>query len=118
MTITTLCYIENNGKYLMLHRVKKHNDINEGKWIGVGGHAEGQESPEECLLREVKEETELTECNEGELYWIDKAVVPTLPTWEGDRVFLDLLLSGDERFFSLKLQYEGEKLVDKQVNLY
>ena len=133
----------------MLHRVKKHNDINEGKWIGVGGHAEGQESPEECLLREVKEETgldvrnaeggylftkcepelmcvftaneyigELTECNEGELYWIDKAVVPTLPTWEGDRVFLDLLLSGDERFFSLKLQYEGEKLVDKQVNLY
>ena len=61
---------------------------------------------------------ELTECNEGELYWIDKAVVPTLPTWEGDRVFLDLLLSGDERFFSLKLQYEGEKLVDKQVNLY
>ena len=54
MTITTLCYIENNGKYLMLHRVKKHNDINEGKWIGVGGHAEGQESPEECLLREVK----------------------------------------------------------------
>ena len=59
MTITTLCYIENNGKYLMLHRVKKHNDINEGKWIGVGGHAEGQESPEECLLREVKEETGL-----------------------------------------------------------
>ena len=44
----------------MLHRVKKHNDINEGKWIGVGGHAEGQESPEECLLREVKEETGLT----------------------------------------------------------
>lgn len=46
---------------------------------------------------------ELTECNEGELYWIDKAVVPTLPIWEGDRVFLDLLLSGDVRFFSLKL---------------
>ena len=57
---------------------------------------------------------ELTECNEGELYWIDKAVVPTLHTWEGDRVFLDLLLSVDERVFSLKLQYEGEKLVDKQ----
>ena len=55
---------------------------------------------------------ELTECNEGELYWIDKAVVPTLPTWEGDRVFLDLLLSGDARFLSLKLQYDGEKLVD------
>lgn len=44
----------------MLHRVKKHNDINEGKWIGVGGHAENQETPEECLVREVKEETGLT----------------------------------------------------------
>ena len=53
-------YIEKDGKYLMLHRVKKHNDINEGKWIGVGGHAENQETPEECLVREVKEETGLT----------------------------------------------------------
>ena len=60
MTITTLCYIENDGKYLMLHRVKKQNDINKGKWIGVSGHTEDQESPEECLLREVKEETGLT----------------------------------------------------------
>ena len=51
MTTTTLCYIENKGKYLMLHRVKKKNDINEGKWIGVGGHVEYQESPEECLVR-------------------------------------------------------------------
>ena len=59
MTTTTLCYIENDGKYLMLHRVKKHNDMNEGKWIGVGGHVESQESPEECLVREVKEETGL-----------------------------------------------------------
>ena len=42
MTTTTLCYIENDGKYLMLHRVKKHNDMNEGKWIGVGGHVESQ----------------------------------------------------------------------------
>ena len=60
MKITTLCYIENNNQYLMLHRVKKQNDINQGKWIGVGGHAEGIESPEECLVREVKEETGLT----------------------------------------------------------
>ena len=52
MTTTTLCYIENEGKYLMLHRVKKKNDINEGKWIGVGGHVEYQESPEECLVFE------------------------------------------------------------------
>lgn len=60
MKITTLCYIEHDGQYLMLHRIKKENDINEGKWIGVGGHAEYGESPEECLLREVKEETGLT----------------------------------------------------------
>lgn len=153
MITTTLCYIEKDGKYLMLHRVKKHNDINEGKWIGVGGHAENQEIPEECLVREVKEETgltllsykfrglvtfissecepelmcvftadeyagELIECNKGDLSWVDKAIVPTLPTWEGDKVFLELLLSGDERFFSVKLQYEGEKLINKQINLY
>ena len=63
MTITTLCYIENDDKYLMLHRVKKQNDINKGKWIGVGGHTENQESPEECLLREVKEDTGLDVSN-------------------------------------------------------
>ena len=153
MTTTPLCYIENKGKYLMLHRVKKKNDINEGKWIGVGGHVEYQESPEECLVREVKEETgltltsyrfrgvvtfisdtceaelmcvftadgytgELIECDEGELCWVDKTVVPELPTWEGDRVFLDMLLSGEERFFSLKLRYEGDKLVEKKTHLY
>ncbi len=123
----------------MLHRTKKKNDMNEGKWIGVGGHVEIKETPEECLVREVKEETgltltsyqfrglvtfinseceselmcvftadrytgELTECNEGELCWIDKNMVSSLPTWEGDQVFLDLLLSGEERFFSIKLK--------------
>ncbi len=56
---TTLCYIEKDGKYLMLHRVKRENDINKDKWIGVGGHFEADESPEECLLREVEEETGL-----------------------------------------------------------
>ena len=57
--LTTLCYIERDNKYLMLHRVKKQNDINKDKYIGVGGHFEYGESPDECLLREVKEETGL-----------------------------------------------------------
>lgn len=56
-TITTLCYMERDDKYLMLHRVKKQIDVNKGKWIGVGGKLELGESPEECLLREVREET-------------------------------------------------------------
>lgn len=153
MKMTTLCYIEKEGKYLMLHRVKKHHDINVGKWIGVGGHVENGETPEECLLREVKEETglvltayrlrglvtflsdacepelmcvftadafdgELIECDEGELAWVEKSDVLALPTWEGDRVFLERLLSGDERFFSIKLRYEGDKLVEKKITDY
>ena len=59
MKMTTLCYIENNDWYLMLHRTKKKKDVNKDKWIGVGGHAEGNETPQECLIREVKEETGL-----------------------------------------------------------
>ena len=153
MKMTTLCYIEQEGKYLMLHRVKKHHDINAGKWIGVGGHVENGETPEECLLREVKEETglvltayrlrglvtflsdacepelmcvftadafdgEMIECDEGELAWVEKSDVLGLPTWEGDRVFLERLLSGDERFFSIKLRYEGDKLVEKKITDY
>lgn len=55
--LSTLCYIEKDGQYLMLHRTVKKNDINKDKWIGVGGHFEADESPDECLLREVREET-------------------------------------------------------------
>ena len=58
--LSTLCYMERDGKYLMLHRTVKKNDVNKDKWIGVGGHFEQDESPEECLLREVKEETGYT----------------------------------------------------------
>ena len=57
---TTLCYIEREGQYLMLHRVKKENDVNQDKWVGIGGKFEDKESPEECLVREVREETGLT----------------------------------------------------------
>lgn len=60
MKNTTLCYVERDGKYLMLHRVKKKDDYNGGKWVGVGGKFQEGESPEDCLLREVKEETGLT----------------------------------------------------------
>ena len=144
--LTTLCYIEQDGKYLMLHRVKKENDVNKDKWVGIGGHFEEDESPEECLLREVREETGLqlisyrfrgivtfisdrwdteymhlftadrfsgiiAECDEGELCWVEKSKVYDLPIWEGDKIFFHLL---EERgdFFSLKLRYEGEKLVE------
>ena len=58
--LTTLCYIEKDDCYLMLHRISKKNDINKDKWIGIGGHFLQNESPEECLLREAKEETGLT----------------------------------------------------------
>ncbi len=60
MKLTTLCYLEKEDAYLMLHRISKKHDVNKDKWIGVGGHFEKGESPEECLLREVKEETGLT----------------------------------------------------------
>lgn len=147
--LTTLCYIEKDDKYLMLHRVKKENDLNKDKWIGVGGKFEANETPEECLLREVKEETGLTltsyqfrgiitfisdewgceymhlftadgydgelidknDCNEGELVWVPKSEIKNLQLWEGDKVFLKLLEEREE-FFSLKLRYEGEKLVE------
>lgn len=153
MKMTTLCYIEQDGNFLMLHRTKKKEDPNAGKWIGVGGHIEKGESLEECLLREVSEETglrltnyqfrglvtfisdeaereemclftasgfdgELHECDEGELAWIPKENVQALPTWEGDAIFLKLLLDEESRFFTLKLVYQGEKLVEQQVHFY
>jgi len=177
MLITTLCYIEHKGCYLMLHRTKKAHDINEGKWIGVGGKFLDRESPEECLLREVREETgyELTSwrfrgfitflqenyeteymclytadgfrvpsdeesgpslaaksglslagpafasdapadwpvpaCDEGVLQWVPKDQIGALNLWPGDRIFLRLLAEREE-FFSLKLLYSGDDLLE------
>ena len=63
MKNTTLCYIEKNEKYLMLHRIKKQNDINRDKWIGIGGKVEDGESPHDCIIREIKEETGISPTN-------------------------------------------------------
>ena len=146
MRNTTLCYLERGDEVLMLHRVKKAADENAGKWIGVGGGFEEGESPEECLLREVYEETglrllkwrfrgivtfvsdewgteymhlftsdsfsgELRECSEGVLAWKRRDEILSLPLWEGDKVFLRLLVE-EHPFFSLKLRYRGDMLVE------
>jgi len=150
MRNTTLCYIENNDSYLMLHRIKKKNDMNHDKWIGIGGKFEDKESPEECVMREVFEETGLTlntlnyrgivtfvsneyeteymhlfksdsftgtvkECDEGVLEWVKKEKMYSLPLWEGDYIFLELLET-DTPFFSLKLVYENDTLVKAILN--
>ena len=146
--LTSLCYIEKGGCYLVLHRTKKEHDENGDKWIGVGGKFEPGESPLECVQREVKEETGLTmtnprfrgivtfvsdewgteymhlftcteftgkliDCDEGELVWLPKDELITKKMWAGDRLFLKAL---DERtdFFSLKLRYRGEELVESK----
>lgn len=150
MINTTLCYLERGDSYLMLHRIKKKNDLNHDKWIGVGGKFEDKESPEDCLLRETREETGLTltdyryrglvtfvntlypteymhlftatgwtgtpiVCDEGELAWIKKADLMKLPMWEGDQIFLNLLEEGAP-FFSLKLCYDGDTLMQAVLN--
>ena len=148
--MTTLGYIETRESYLMLHRVKTEQDVKEGKWIGIGGKFEYGESPEECMIREAKEETglavtsmkfrgiltficdkqdpeyiclytidgfsgQLKECDEGELLWVPKDEIFGLNLWEGDRIFFDLLQK-DVPFFSLKLCYEGDQLLEAVLN--
>lgn len=150
MKNTSLCYIERGNEYLMLHRVKKENDENRDKWIGIGGKFEPGESPEECMAREMREETGLTplswhyrgivtfvsdewgteymhlftcnaytgtvrECDEGDLEWIDREKLISLPIWEGDKIFLRLIAM-DTPFFSLKLCYSGDKLTRAVLN--
>ncbi len=146
MLNTTLCYIEKDGAYLMIHRIKKKNDMNHDKWLGVGGKFEEGESPFDCARREIREEcgvipkglryravitfvsdlygTEYMHlftadgyegeidynCDEGVLEWVNKEKVYSLPIWEGDKIFFKLL-EEEDRFFSLKLSYEGDRLV-------
>lgn len=85
MINTTLCYITRGEEVLMLHRVKKKNDVNQDKWIGVGGKFEPDESPDECLLREVKEETGLTLTQ-----WKCRGIVTFLTNgpWDGEHMYL------------------------------
>lgn len=148
--MTTLCYVEKDDAYLMLHRISKKNDVNKDKWIGIGGHFEEGESPEECLLREAYEETGLTltdyrfrgivtftqenygteymclytahgfsgtlkECDEGALAWVPKKDLLKLKLWAGDLIFLKLL-KDEAPFFSLKLTYQGDALVEAVLN--
>ena len=150
MKQTTLCYIERDGQYLMLHRTKKANDENHDKWLGIGGHIEPGETPTGCILRECREETgldlldaryrgivrfrsdiypdedmhlftatrfegEMTDCDEGELAWIDKDRLMALTLWEGDRIFLRLLDSRAD-FFDLTLDYRGERLIGAKLD--
>ena len=84
MKNTTLCYIEKDGKYLMLHRTKKKNDLNQDKWIGVGGKFEENETPEECLLREVREETGLTLTD----FRLCSVITFLSDRWEGEYMYL------------------------------
>ena len=153
MKQTTLCYIDDGSRYLMLHRIKKEHDASHGKWIGVGGKCEADESPDECMLREVKEETGLTVTrwryrgivtfisdtweneymhlftadrwegepdmtidDEGELAWIEKSNLMGLNLWEGDRIFLRLLLDEQQPFFSLKLVYQQDEMTSAKLN--
>lgn len=84
MLNTTLCYIEKDNKYLMLHRVKKVNDLNRDKWVGIGGKFLENETPDECLLREVKEETGLTLTS----YRLRGVITFLSDKWEGEYMYL------------------------------
>ena len=84
MRLTTLCYIERNGCWLMMHRNKKAQDENAGKWIGIGGHLEQDESPEECLVREVREETGMELIS----HRLRGIITFILPDWGNEMTFL------------------------------
>lgn len=147
MDETVLVYIYKNDDVLMLLRNKEEDDINKGKWIGVGGHLEKEETPIDALIREVKEETnldvikykyhglvyfvngdyiekmhiftvseikgELKECDEGTLAYIPKKDLLSLNMWEGDKIFLELIVTNSP-YFELRLIYDGDKLVKSE----
>lgn len=102
MTNTTLCYILQDDKVLMLHRIKKKNDLNQDKWIGIGGKFEGEETPDECLLREAYEETGLTLTR-----WQCRGVVTFLTNgpWDGEFMYL---FTADQFEGELKVCDEGQ----------
>ena len=146
---TTLCYLIKNDDILMMHRNKKTNDPNHGKWIGIGGHIEKDEHLYQAMKREVLEETGLDvktyhyhgviffesnqyehevmhlfsssdfsgnviENNEGTLSWVHMKDLLTLNLWEGDFLFLKLMLDGSP-FFHLRLVYDKDTLVHHDV---
>ena len=152
--ITTECYIRRGDEILFIH--KGGNDLNTGKFLGIGGHLEKGESPVDGIVREIEEETgikrdelanlrmravitfinpvygdeyihlfeadyigrkdpALNACDEGELKWIPKKDVYSLPIWEGDKRMFDELFK-DDNFFTMKLVYDGDELKEVIIN--
>lgn len=144
MKQSTCGYLQHNGCWLMMLRDRKENDVNHGKWIGVGGKTEAGETPRQCMCREIREETGIVipenhllfrgtllfhyadeeekiwiytaetadtgiaDCREGTLRWIPENEIFSLELWEGDRIFLRRLLSGQDGTFSLDLFYNPQ----------
>lgn len=155
MKLSTICYLDNGKEFLLLERNKKAQDIHQGKWVSVGGKFEPGETPEQCAIREIKEETgldaelldlvgfisfpdfkhdgedwysfvyrvpqfsgELQACDEGTLHWVAYDQVLSKPTWQGDYIYLEWILTR-KPFFSAMFQYglDGQ-LVDHSVVFY
>jgi len=156
--LTTLIYVTSEDECLFIRKTGE-GDINLDKYLGIGGHFEDGESPEECVLRELYEEsgikkgdlTDFTyrglvtfvseqydneymhvftaqlpaekrpehfECDEGELSWVPVKDICKLPVWEGDKLMFAKLFSDDRRFFTMKLCYDGDRLVSHTEAVY